>query len=337
MVRVGIGAVLAMVVAGPVAGYAANDVTLHSVDTLGLRSPTVQAVAHMDKLLRDRSHGHLRIESYGEGNPSTDTFKVSQVRNGLIEMARVNLGVVDSLVTPTGVLSLPYLFKSRAHFQHVLDGPIGEGLLASLEKINLIGLCYYDLGARSLYGTTAVRSPAEMRGLVVRVPLSTTAAMIVRSLGAVPAPMPNYQVNDAMRTGAVNLSVNTLSTYFSDKQYAEAHFFSATEHARVPGVLVFSKPVWDRLSAADRRLLRETARESAAFEREQLDAYEAEAERTAEAAGARFVRDVDRAAFAAALRPHWPKILPAPDTEGLIARIEGDPEVAHLPSDARPK
>jgi TRAP-type C4-dicarboxylate transport system substrate-binding protein len=314
------------------AGHARSDVALNSSDSLSRDAPTVQAMAYLDKLLRERSGGRVRIESLGEGSSSTDTFKVSQVRSGILDMARVNLGVIDSLATPTAVLSLPYLFQSRSQLQSVLDGPIGEELLASLERLNLVGLCFYEVGARSLYGTRPVRSAAEMRGLAVRVPLSTTAAMIVRSLGAIPAPLPDYKVRDALRTRAVDLAVNTLATYVAQRHYAEARFFMATEHSHVPGVLIFSKAVWDGLSREDRNLLRSAARESVAFERERLGAYEAAARRTAEENGAEFVSDLDRASFAKVLRPRWPEILPAADTQGLIRRVLDQTELANAPA-----
>jgi tripartite ATP-independent transporter DctP family solute receptor len=318
------------------ASHARNDVTLHSSDSLSREAPTVQAMAYFDKLLRERSNGHVRIESLGEASGTTDTFKVSQVRSGVLEMARVNLGVIDSLATPTAVLSLPYLFTSRSHLQSVLDGPIGEELLASLERLNLVGLCFYEVGARSLYGSVPIRTATDLRGIAVRVPLSTTAAMIVRALGAIPVPLPDHQVKGALRTHAVTAAVNTLATYVAQKHYNEARYFSATEHSHVPGVLVFSKTVWDQLSREDRTLLRTAARESVAFERQRLDAFEAEARRTAEANGAEFVTEVDRASFAAALRPHWQQILPAPDAQGLVRRILDQTELAHAPQSPTP-
>lgn len=336
MIRAGVVLLATTVVASLAptsAGHAEDSVTLRSADALPADSPSVQAVDHIDHAIRERTGGRLRIESLGPKNQDSEIFNVSQVRNGTLEMARVNLAVLDALVPSTAVLSLPYLFQSRAHLERVLDGPIGQVLLGRLERVNLIGLCFYEQGAQSIYGRLPVRSVADMRGLAVQVPVSTVAAATVRALGAIPVPLPHYLVKSALQTGAIDESTNALSAYFLERHYLDAHYYTLTAHSRVPGVLIFSKTVWDRLSPADRRVLRVAAKESVSFQRQMLEAYEATTRQTAEAAGVQFV-DVDRPSFAKALRPQWRELLPAPDGDGLIGRVLSDPEVAASPNSA---
>ena len=74
--------------------------------------PTVQAVAHMDKLLRERTGGRHSISVLGQEDRDSENFTVGQVRNGTLDMARVNLSVLNYIVPSTAIPSLPYLFKS---------------------------------------------------------------------------------------------------------------------------------------------------------------------------------------------------------------------------------
>jgi len=322
-------AIVGMSGALPSLGNAAEP-GFRSSDVLSAQSPPVQAVAYMDKLLRERSGGRLGIESLGENSKDSESYTISQVRNGAIDMARVSLAALGATVPQTTVLSLPFLFKSRSHMRRVIDSSIGDEILADMEQEDLIGLCFYDAGARSFYGKVPIRSAADMKGLTVQVPASELSAEIVRALGATPIPTPFYQTGAALETGAASVADNTLSAYASGSLYRIAPYFSLTEHSRAPSVLIFSKKVWDGLPPADRALIRQAAKDSVPVLREKLDTYEAAARRDAQAAGVQIIEDVDRNSFADIFVPLRKKLLPTADLQSLADRIE-TPEIAALP------
>ena len=83
--------------------------------------------------MRERSGGKLGITVLGYDDRDSENYTAAQVRNGQLDMARVNLAVLNNLVPSTAVLALPYLFKSKEHARRILDGPIGEEILAGLE------------------------------------------------------------------------------------------------------------------------------------------------------------------------------------------------------------
>src|SRR5260370_42041381 len=86
--------------------------------------PTVQAVVQMDKLMRERSAGQHGITGLGHHDRDSDSYAVAHVRDGTLDMARVNIAVLEKS-PPTIVPSLPFLFKSTAQARRVLDGPLG--------------------------------------------------------------------------------------------------------------------------------------------------------------------------------------------------------------------
>ena len=64
------------------------------------------------------------------------------------------------------IFSLPFLFDSEAHLRRVLDARPGERVLASLVPHGMVGLCFYDSGARSFYNTRGpIERPADMSGM----------------------------------------------------------------------------------------------------------------------------------------------------------------------------
>ena len=111
-----------------------------SSDVYPFDYPTVQAVVQVDKLMRERSGGKLGITVLGYDDRDSENYTAAQVRNGQLDMARVNLAVLNNLVPSTAIFALPYLFKSKEHARRILDGPIGEEILADLESHGLIGL-----------------------------------------------------------------------------------------------------------------------------------------------------------------------------------------------------
>jgi len=286
--------------------------------------PTVRAAAYMGDLIRERSGNRLVLSNLGAGDPETENFTLGQLRNGTLDMARINLNTLNGAVPATSVLTLPYLIRSTEHERKVLDGPVGEEILASLESTGVVGLGFYDGGPRSTYGNRPIRSPADLRGAKYRVQPSSIWAPMLRALGAQPMPMSQSRVPAAIRAGAIDLADGTWSSFIALQHHRAAGVFSLTEHARPPSVLLFSRRVWDTLSSEDKAIIRTSARDSIAFYRRLWDEHEAAARRAAEAAGILIVTDVVTEGFAMALESFHPIALSDTRLRSMIERIRAD-------------
>lgn len=287
--------------------------------------PTVRAVAYMADLMRERSGGRLVLSNLGAHDQETESYTLGELRNGTLDMARVSLAVLNSTVPATTVLTLPYLFRSTAHERRVLDGPIGQEILVALERAGVVGLVFYDGGPRSTYGAKAVRTPADLRGVKYRVQQSSNWAPMVRAMGAQPVVLPISRVDPSMRAGLIDVADGTWSSFVALQHHRVAKFFSETEHARSPGVLLFSRRVWDTLSNEEKEIVRAAARDSVAYYRRLWDEHEAAARRTAEAAGVQVVGDVDLPAFSSVLVPLHATAVSDAWLKAMIERIKADP------------
>jgi tripartite ATP-independent transporter DctP family solute receptor len=300
-------------------------------DTQPAEAPTVQAVGYMHELLKQRTNGRLGIK-VSPGDKDSETLTIGQIRTGFLDMARVDLAGFHSMVPATVVPSLPFLFGSTSHMRNVLDGPIGQRILASLEAEGVIGLCFYDLGARSLYSARKpIRRVDDMNSLSVRVQPSDIWAEMVKAMSAKPVALPVDRVASAIRAGVIDVAENNWPTYVASGHHQVARYYNLTEHSMTPGVLVFSKKVWSELSSTDRRLLREAARDSVPYMRARLDAYEVTARLKAEASGVQVIDGVDRKSFADVLVPLYPRLLPSPDLEGMVRDVRKDAGAASVP------
>jgi tripartite ATP-independent transporter DctP family solute receptor len=315
-----VGALLALCAAAP-----ADAREFRSSDIYPLDYPTVQAVIQVDKIMRERSGGRLGITVLGYDDRDSENDVAAQVRNGQLDMARINLGALSNIAPTTSVLSLPYLFKSKEHARRILDGPVGEEILASLEAQGLIGLCFYDGGPRHLYSTRKpIRSPADMHGVRVRVQQADASAGMFRALGASPVTVPTDRVYVNLQSGAIDASEHNWPSYVAQRHYQVAPYFSMTGHSMAPAVLVFSKRIWDTLKPDEQAIIRSAAKESVPVMRRLWDDYETAGRRTVEAAGGVIVTGVDRKAFADRLVPLYSTVVENDQLLSMVRRIQAD-------------
>lgn len=293
-----------------------------SSDLLPAVSPTVQAVEHLGALLHNRTGGRHHVQVVTPPSGETDNYTVEQVRAGKLAMARVRIATFHRSVPVTAVPSLPYLFNSTSHLRSVLDGPIGDEILSSLDAIGLVGLCFYDTGSRSFYGGAGpVRHPDDLRGMRVRVQSSDILTPFLKAMGAIPRSIPFAQLHSSLKTRLVDAAELDLLAYHATRQHEVARYYSLTEHSMAPSVLVFSKRVWNGLSKEDQDIVRGAARDSVGYMRQQWDGYEPVARRAVQRAGVEIVTDVDRRSFAEAFTAMYPDVLTNADMRRLVEQI----------------
>src|SRR5258708_10222983 len=285
--------------------------------------PTVMAVNYMGKLLQERTKGRLGVHVYPSGTLGTEKDNVEQLRIGALDMMRINAGPLNSVVPETTVTVLPFVFRSTEHVRKVLDGPIGDEILAAMESHGMVGLAFYDSGARSFYtAKKPIRSLADMQGLKIRVQQSELWVGMIEALRANPTPMPYGEVYTALKTGIVDAAENSWPSYESSRNVEAAKYYSQTEHSLAPEVLVFSKKVWDGLSKADQAAIRKAAKDSVAYMRKLWDEREVKSRKVVEVAGSQTITIANKQEFIDAMKPVYAKFAATPRLADLVKRIQ---------------
>ncbi|MDP3408435.1 TRAP transporter substrate-binding protein [Bosea sp. (in: a-proteobacteria)] len=317
------GALAGAAILALVAGTAsAQTVTLRSTDIHPDGYPTIEAVKHMSKLLEERSKGRIKINVFHSAQLGQEKDTIEQTRFGVIDMNRINMAPFNNLIPATNVPSLPFIFRSVDHMRKVMDGPIGDNLLKEFEKHDLVGLAFYDSGSRSFYNSKrAINTPADMKGLKIRVQQSDMFVSLVSALGANATPMNFGEVYSGLQTGVIDGAENNWPSYESTKHYEVAKFYSLTEHSLSPEVLVMSKKSFDKLSAEDKALVRAAAKESVAKMRELWDAREKASEAKVKAGGA-VVNAVEKQPFIDAMKPVYDKFVTDAKLKDMVSAIQ---------------
>ena len=217
--------------------------------------------------------------------------------------------------------TLPFLFRDTAHMRAALDGPPGEEILAALAPHGLIGLCFYDAGARSFYTTgRRIERPEDLKGLKIRVMNSDMFVSMVEALGGDAAPMPYGEVYQGLMQGVVDGAENNWPSYETSRHFEVANVYSLTQHVMAPEVLVMSAKRWRKLDEDTQKLIRDCARDSVPVMRAIWDKRSADAEARLRAENVEIVTP-PIAAFQEKVRPVWDKYLTTPALRRLADDI----------------
>ena len=305
------------------ATMAAQAIELRSADVHNSDDyPTVAAVKHMSELLDKRSNGKYKIKVFNKGALGSEKETLDQVKIGALEMNRVNISALNSICPKTLVPTMPFLFTSIDHMRKSLDGPAGEEILKGCEHEGLVGLAFYDSGARSIYGKKPVKTLADTKGMKIRVQQSDLWVALVNAMGGNATPMPYGEVYTGLKTGLIDAAENNIPSFETAKHYEAVKFYSRTEHSMAPEVLVISKAVYDKMPKAEQDMFRAAAKESVAFQRKKWDEQEAKSLDVLTKGGATIVSDVDKASFRAAMAPVYAKFISTPDLQRLVKTVQ---------------
>ena len=229
--------------------------------------PTSLGAERFAQLVKEETEGKVVIQVKYEGEYGTDEEVVNQMLFGGIDFAHVSLAVLADEIPVLNVLQLPFLYKDASHMWRVLDGEIGDDLLASFPDAGVIGLNWYDAGARSFYSTKPIYGIADMHGLTVRVQNSQMAMDMVKLLGAKPVYFDHNDVHYAFETRKINAAENNWPVYQYMDHYQVARYYTVVEHTRVPDVLIVSERTWEVLPEEYREIIHRCAEEAALYQR----------------------------------------------------------------------
>lgn len=311
-----------LVAASLMVGPAGAQTVLRSSDTHPDGYPTVEAVKYFGQLVAERTSGRYKVEVYHSAQLGQEADTIEQVRTGVIDLNRISMGPFNGLIPETTVPSLPYIFRSVEHARKVMSGPIGDEILAAFEPHGVIGLAFYDGGARSFYNSKKpITSAADLQGMKFRVMQSDIFVDMVAALGAAATPMPYGEVYSGIETGVIDGAENNFPSYDTAKHSEVAKYYSRDEHLIVPEVFVMSKASWDKLTPEDQAIFRQAAKDSVAKQWELWDAQVEKSRAIVEAAGST-ITTPDKQPFIDAMKPVYDKWVTDPKLKDLVARIQ---------------
>ncbi len=295
-------------------------VVLRLAETHGADYPTTKGDYEFARLVEERTDGRIKIEVYPGSQLGEERAVIEQVQFGAIDFTRVSISPLAAFAPDFNALQMPYLYRSADHMWEVLNSPIGDEFLGSLEPSGFVGLCWYDSGARSFYNSVRpIKKVSDLAGLKIRVQESALMVGLVEALGAVATPMPFGEVYSAIQTGVIDGAENNWPSYYSTSHYEVAKYYTLDEHTRVPEITIASKITMDKLSKEDQEIIKKAAKDSMAFQIKAWADYEKVAEDAVKANGNEIYRLPDNSEFQAAMQPLYDDL--SPELKEVVAKI----------------
>jgi tripartite ATP-independent transporter DctP family solute receptor len=295
-------------------------IVLRLAETHGADYPTTKGDYEFARLVEERTDGRIKIEVYPGSQLGEERAVIEQVQFGAIDFTRVSISPLAAFAPDFNALQMPYLYRSADHMWQVLNSPIGDEFLESLEPSGFVGLCWYDSGARSFYNSVRpIKTIDDLAGLKIRVQESALMVGLVEALGAVATPMPFGEVYSAIQTGVIDGAENNWPSYYSTSHYEVAQYYTLDEHTRVPEITIASKITMDKLSKEDQEIIKKAAKDSMDFQIKAWADYEKVAEDAVKANGNEIYRLPDNSEFQAAMQPLYDAL--SPELKKVVAKI----------------
>lgn len=244
-------------------------------------APGPQGAKLFAEHLKTGSDGALNVKVFPSAMIGNDVQMLGALPAGTVEFALVGAPTLVGLVKDFGVLDLPYQFNSTAEVDAMLDGPMGQQLLAKLEEKGLVGLGFWEIGFRNLTNSKRpIEKWEDLKGLKIRTVQSPIFRTFFDHLGANAQPMPINEVFGALEMHAIDGQENPVSLIATQRYNEVQDYLTVSEHIYTAYVLLMSKKTWDSLDDTQRAQVRKAA-EQARAEQRQL-ARQANSEKLAE-------------------------------------------------------
>ena len=258
------------------------------------------------ELVEQKSKGRIKISVYSGAQLGSDQQMQAALRGGTQEFTAPSTATLANLVKEFGVFGLPFSFANEKQAYAVFDGPFGQSILAKLAEKDIIGLAYWENGFRHFTNSKrAIVKAEDLGGLKVRTMQNNLYIDLFSGLGANAIPMPVNELFTALETKAVDAQENPYTVVQAQKFYDVQKYLSTTGHAYDAQVLIASKKFWDKLSAADKTLMQDAAREATDYQRQTSREMNAKARAELIKAGMQIndVSDAERQRMRAKLQP----------------------------------
>src|SRR5690606_19675591 len=215
------------------------------------------------------TNGSIKVEIYPAGQFGKDQPTMEGVKLGTLEMAVAHDGAIASVYKPIGVLGIPFLYENHEHAWRVYDSDWLKGFSDDMVKkqgIRLLGLA--DNGVRHFTNSLRpITSPADMKGMKIRIQPSPVFKALVESLGASPSAIPWAALPTALQQKVVDGQENAATNILAASLYQHQKYVTLDGHVwSVHGYLVNDR-FYQSLSATERAAVDEGVRKAIGIHR----------------------------------------------------------------------
>jgi C4-dicarboxylate-binding protein DctP len=229
-------------------------------------TPKGMASNRFKLLVEQRSEGRIRVQVFPNGQLYGDHDEMQALQLGAVDLVAPSLSKFGRIGMPEFELfDLPFLFEDLSTVRRVTLGPLGQKLLAGLQRQGLVGLGFLDNGFKQMSANRPLLEPKDFVGLRMRIQASRVIAAQMRALGARPVTLAFSETRQALAAGVVDGTENPVSNFWTQAMHEVQTDLSLTDHGYLGYAVVTNQHLWRSLSAPDRKLISLAMQHALAF------------------------------------------------------------------------
>ncbi|MNQ04963.1 2,3-diketo-L-gulonate-binding periplasmic protein YiaO precursor [compost metagenome] len=255
--------------------------------------------------VKEKTDGRVNFVLFPSGQLGNEKTMLEGLQIGSQGAAIIGSGSLQPIEPKFGVVELPYSWSSSQQAYKAFDGELGPALAKLADKKNLTIISWWENGFRHVTNNRgAIAKPADLAGLKTRVTPDKMRLDTFTALGANPAPLAFGELYSALQQKVFDAQENPLSIIYTSSFFEVQKYLSLTGHVWGPASLIISKPVWNRISADDKKVVQAAADKWRDAQRKMITDGDQQFVAQLKEKGMQ-VNEVDKTAFAAAVQPVW--------------------------------
>ncbi|MCF7945106.1 MAG: TRAP transporter substrate-binding protein [Spirochaetia bacterium] len=239
-------------------------------------TPAHKAFLEFKKILEEETEGRISVKIFpgGQMGSVSDTFE--QVRRGDIQMSAAATTLLTQTIPEFMVWDLFYLFDNAEHAHKVLDGKAGEELMKPLERFDIKGLGYMEIGFRNFSNSKRpIEEVEDLQGLKIR----GYSPMQIKAWSAAGCNLTTLswtEVFTSLQQNLIDGQECATTSFYNARFYEAQEYWSLTQHIYTNFLWYVNQRFWDGLSEEDQNIIADAAERTIDLDRDFVAQQEAE-------------------------------------------------------------
>lgn len=269
-------------------------------------NPYGQGADHFAKLVKERTNGAVEIQVYPSSQLGNQRDLVEGLTFGTVDMTLTGTAVLGNFIPEVAVFDLPFIFRDTPHAYKALD-TVGMELGKKGEARGMVMLAIWENGVRHMTNNKLpIKTPADMKGLKMRVMEQPVYIEMMKSLGASPTPMAMSELYTALQKGVIDGQENPLAHIATKRFFEVQKYISLSGHTYASEPLLVSTIAWKKIPKNYQDIIIKAAEDTRDWQRELCRNLEGEfLQKIKDSGKAEVNDDVDKQAFADATKGVW--------------------------------
>jgi TRAP-type transport system periplasmic protein len=244
------------------------------------------------------SNGKIEVKVYPNEQLGKETDMITGIQAGTVDMT-ITGESLQNWAPLAAMLAVPYAIRDEKHLDKVANGEVGKIIEKQItDKVGLHPIFWFARGPRYLTSNRPIKSPADLKGIIMRVPNVPLFVNVWSALGAKPTPMAFGEVFTALQQGTIEGQENPLALIDSASFFEVQKYVNRTAHVRSWIYVVMGEKQFKALPADLQAVLMKAGKEAQAYEHTLFIADEKRLEKKLQDKKMQFVA-VDMKAFQA--------------------------------------